>query len=164
MPLLLANTVISHFLVIVLGFKKGEKSSSRIKMPKHAYTNNNYCLQKREEAKQTNVKRETMYWATFQPFFRNRRWRRGGAPAYCSTGYYEPFVCLTSHFCNHVWADFSRGVKRQSLHAVSLRRQKNKKEKRKENNAFAKGEESKIKFRLFRFVCRSIICHTDAFN
>lgn len=51
-------------------------------MPKHAYTNNNYCFQGREEAEQTNVKSETTYWATFQHFSQTGEggWVEGGLP------------------------------------------------------------------------------------
>lgn len=126
---------------------RGEKSSSRIKMPKHAYTNNNYCFQEREEAKQTNVKRETTYWATSQPFSAGGR-GGGGVPASCSTGYYEPFVCLTSHFCNHVRADFSRGAKRRSFCSVSLCREKKRKKKEKKTMCSQRVRRQKIKFRL----------------
>lgn len=105
-------------------------------MPKHAYTNNNYCFQGREEAEQTNVKSETTYWATFQHYSETGEggWVGCAGGASCSTGYYEPFVFLASHFCNHVRADFSRGGN-DDLFALFHYREK-------ENYAFAEGEES----------------------
>lgn len=126
-------------------------------MPKHAYTNNNYFSQKREEAKQTNVKRETTYWATFQPFPETGEGGWGGGKQRLTV----PRGIMNHLFVSHrIFVITCEQISPEGWNADLFalfhygdRKNKNGKrrgkKKRKENNAFAKGEESKIKFCCF---------------
>lgn len=144
--------------------REEKSSSSRIKMHRHAYTNNNYCFQEREEAKQTNVKGGTAYWATSKPFSETGEGGSGGKRRLP-----VPPGIMNHLFVSHrifviTCEQISPGGWNADLFALFHYAER--KKKNKEKNAFLQRVRSREnKFWLFLFLCRcSIFCHVDAFN